>query len=136
MSSVFRESPGRVGQNIYGRLSGGALIKYRTGNVAQLIANEFWTKTTNPNKLISLTIKDSTGALVANSAVKYSIHSYASGNPYNSNFMNIISKGVGTTNGSGVLEVLYLGTESTAYVSVINSNASPAESMIWTVTVT
>jgi hypothetical protein len=131
MENVFRQ-----GQS--GRLEPSDLIKKNYNGVSQSIANGFWNITTNLPKRIVLTLKNATGNLVASTTIKYAIYEYKSGNPYNFEWMKLVSAGGFTTDANGVLDVLYTGEVAvggTAYVAVIHPDTTPTESLIWNVTV-
>lgn len=120
------------------RLSSGALINKRTGNIGQLIANEFWNITTNLTKRVSFAIKNAAGSLVASTAVQYAIFEYKSGVPFNLDWMKPIATGVFTTDANGVFDVIYTGEAAvggTAYVAIIHPHSSPTEALIWTTTI-
>ena len=130
-NNVFR-------QRKNGWLTSADLIKKSYSGVSQNIANEFWNITTNLTKRIVLTLKNAAGALVASTTVKYGIFEYRSGNPYNFEYMKLVSAGLFTTDVNGVLDVIYTGIAAvgeTAYVAIIHPNTTPTESMIWATTI-
>jgi hypothetical protein len=130
MDSLFRLGSGR--------LRSGNLIKQVTGNVTQLIVNEFWIKTTNLTKRVTATIKNSAGVALASIQLKYCIFEYSDGIPYNDQWMSVTSHGVTTTDINGIIDIIYTGSApigGLAYLAILHPHSLPTESMIWTVTI-
>lgn len=131
MYSVFRENPG-------GRFRAGNLVQLVNSGVSQLIANDFWNYDVFQGKKIAVTLKNSTGALVANTEVKFAVFEFSDAIPFNPDFMQVISKGVYTTDASGNIELNYTGVAaigSYAYLAILHPHSSPVESVIWKVTI-
>lgn len=131
MSSIFRLGSGRLTAN--------SMVGVNGYGVSQLIANEFWNFTVNPFKYVAVTLKNSAGAAVANTEVKYVIFEFAEAIPFNKNFMVLTSKGVYTTDSSGNFSVIYTGPAAIggyAYLAILHPHSSPTESVIWKVTIT
>jgi hypothetical protein len=95
-------------------------------------------------KRIRFTLKNAAGSLVTSETVKLAVFTYNSGtvdddvSTATNLWMARHMKTLATTDGSGVLDVQYLGTESatdTMYVAVIRPNTSPTQSFIWNDTI-
>ena len=131
MDSVFR-----IGS---GRLRSGDLIQKKIGDISHLLASEYWNISRNfSGKKVSVTLKNSAGALVANTDVKWALFEFDGAVPQNLNFMQVVEKGVYTTNASGIFEVNYTGLAAIggfAYLAILHPHSSPAESVIWKVTI-
>lgn len=131
MSSYFRQ----VGNN---RLKHGNFLK-NNGAVPLLIANTFWAVTPGGQRHITFSVKDSYNNLLANTNVSVGIFEYKQGNPFNYQWMQPIESGIYTTSASGVIDMLYTGTEQVGgqcYVALFKPNSSPTESFIWPQTIT
>jgi hypothetical protein len=130
MDSIFR-----IGNRLK---SGDDFIKKCGCSNSQLIANEFWTITTNLTKRVAIVLKNSSGVLVANTTVKWAVMEYSDGIPQNESFMKIVEKGVYTTDLNGNFDVVYTGVSQIggfAYLMIMQPDASPTESLIWKVTI-
>lgn len=131
MANVFRENPG-------GRLKVGNLVQLINSGASHLIANEFWNYNVNPGKKIAVTLKNSAGAVVANTQVKFAVMEFSEAIPFNPDFMQLVSKGVYTTDASGNIQLNYTGIADIggyAYLAILHPNSSPTESVIWKVTI-
>jgi hypothetical protein len=121
-----------------GRLKSSDFVQKKQSGVSQLIANEFWNYSANEGKKISVTLKNSAGALVANTDVKYAVFEFDNAIPFNLNFMQVVSKGVYTTDASGNFVINYIGSSDIggyAYLAILHPHSSPTESVIWKVTI-
>lgn len=131
MNSIFRQGGGR--------LRTGNLVQLTESGVSHLIANEFWNLPDNySGKKISVTLKNSAGAAVANTAVKFAVFEFSEAIPENWDFMALTSKGVYTTDATGLFEINYTGSAQIggfAYLAILHPNSSPTESVIWKVTI-
>lgn len=121
-----------------GRLRSGDFVQDKLSSVSQLIANEFWNYTANEGRKIAITLKNSLGAAVANTEVKYAVFEFSEAIPFNADFMALTSKGVYTTDASGNFVINYTGSAPIggfAYLAILHPNSSPVESVLWKVTI-
>jgi hypothetical protein len=121
------------------RIKSADLRKKVLGGASQFLADDFFERLNFfPGKKIAVTLKNSTGAAVANTEVKFAIFEFDSAIPQNLNFMQLVSKGVYTTDASGNIELNYTGVAaigSYAYLAILHPNSSPVESVLWKVTI-
>lgn len=121
----------------YSRASGN--IVPVTGGGVELVETVDATVTNGLSKVVRVILRKSDNALVASETVKYALAIHAGGVASDANWMLKEQGNTATTTAAGLLEIVYTGINALVgellYLTVIRPDLSPAESLVWEVTV-